>query len=46
MEEIRFWAWSEVLLGLKQCQELETSSEADSLAASLMDALEEKLFSH
>ncbi|CAH2053050.1 unnamed protein product [Thlaspi arvense] len=43
MEEIRYWSWPEVLLGLKQCQELETSSEADSLAARLMDALVEKL---
>ncbi|CAE5968118.1 unnamed protein product [Arabidopsis arenosa] len=43
MEEIRYWAWSEVLLCLKQCQEVETSPEADSLAAKLMDALVEKL---
>uniref|UniRef100_A0A1J3E8C6 BTB/POZ domain-containing protein n=1 Tax=Noccaea caerulescens TaxID=107243 RepID=A0A1J3E8C6_NOCCA len=43
MEEIRYWSWPELLLGLKQCQELETSSEADSLAAKLMDALVEKL---
>ncbi|KAG2317420.1 hypothetical protein Bca4012_068320 [Brassica carinata] len=43
MEEIRYWTWSEVLLGLKQCQELETSSDTDSLAAKLMDALVEKL---
>ncbi|CAL9221831.1 unnamed protein product [Arabidopsis halleri] len=43
MEEIRYWAWPEVLLCLKQCQEVETSPEADSLAAKLMDALVEKL---
>ncbi|CAN6884383.1 unnamed protein product [Brassica oleracea] len=43
MEEIRYWAWPEVLLSLKQCQELETSSEAESLAVKLMDALVEKL---
>ncbi|CAH8383557.1 unnamed protein product [Eruca vesicaria subsp. sativa] len=43
IEEIRYWTWSEVLLGLKQCQELETSSDTDSLAAKLMDALVEKL---
>nr|BAJ33969.1 unnamed protein product [Eutrema halophilum] len=43
MEEIRYWAWPEVLLGLKQCQELETSPEADPLASILMDALVEKL---
>ncbi|CAH8386221.1 unnamed protein product [Eruca vesicaria subsp. sativa] len=43
LEEIRYWAWPEVLVGLKQCQELETSSEADSLAVKLMDALVEKL---
>ncbi|KAL1197510.1 BTB/POZ domain-containing protein [Cardamine amara subsp. amara] len=43
MEEIRYWAWPELLLGLKQCQEVETSSEADSLAGRLMDALVEKL---
>ncbi|KAJ0232244.1 BTB/POZ domain-containing protein [Hirschfeldia incana] len=44
IEEIRYWAWSEVLLGLKQCQELDTSSDADSLAAKLMDALVERLW--
>lgn len=43
MGEIRYWSWPELLLGLKQCQELETSSEADCLAAILMDALVEKL---
>ncbi|XP_020886756.1 LOW QUALITY PROTEIN: BTB/POZ domain-containing protein At3g22104 [Arabidopsis lyrata subsp. lyrata] len=43
MEEIRYWAWPEVLLCLKQCQEVETSPVADSLAAKLMDALVEKL---
>jgi hypothetical protein len=43
MEEIRYWAWPEVLLCLKQCQEVETSPEVDSLAAKLMDALVEKL---
>ncbi|KFK25003.1 hypothetical protein AALP_AA8G053700 [Arabis alpina] len=43
MVDIRYWSWPELLLGLKQCQELETSSEADSLAAKLMDALVEKL---
>ncbi|XP_010488224.1 PREDICTED: BTB/POZ domain-containing protein At3g22104-like isoform X1 [Camelina sativa] len=43
MEEIRYWSWPELLLSLKQCQEVETSSEAESLAAKLMDALVEKL---
>ncbi|KAJ4887102.1 BTB/POZ domain-containing protein [Raphanus sativus] len=43
MQEIRSWAWSEVLLGLKQCQELQTSSDTDSWAAKLMDVLVEKL---
>ncbi|KAF8086007.1 hypothetical protein N665_0639s0019 [Sinapis alba] len=43
MQEIRYWAWSEVLLGLQQCQELETSSDTDSLAAKLMNVLVEKL---
>ncbi|CAN8268805.1 unnamed protein product [Cochlearia groenlandica] len=43
MEAIRYWAWHELLLGLKQCQELETLSEVDSLAAKLMDSLVEKL---
>ncbi|CAH8283520.1 unnamed protein product [Eruca vesicaria subsp. sativa] len=43
MEEIRYWSWPEVLLGLKQCQELDTSSDAESLTVKLMDALVEKL---
>ena len=43
MKEIRYWAWPEVFLGLKQCQELEIASDTDSLAAKLMDALVEKL---
>ncbi|EOA30384.1 hypothetical protein CARUB_v10013511mg [Capsella rubella] len=43
MEEVRYWSWPEILLSLKQCQEVETSPEAESLAAKLMDALVEKL---
>ncbi|CAN8270392.1 unnamed protein product [Cochlearia groenlandica] len=45
LQEIRYWSWPELVLGLKHCQEVEKScsEESDSLALNLMDGLVEKL---
>ncbi|XP_010551743.1 PREDICTED: BTB/POZ domain-containing protein At3g22104-like isoform X2 [Tarenaya hassleriana] len=43
MEETQDWTWPELLAALRQCQDLETSPEIESLAAKFMESLVEKL---